>query len=332
MKIAIIGAGFAGLASAWHILQLDPESEITIFDMHGAAGEASGIAAGLLHCYNGLHAKLNRFGKEGFDETVKLLEISEKALGEKVFASSGMLRVALVKSQEEDYFTSSQKNSDLQFLTTDECQQMEPLLEPFTGLFIKNAKIVYTKRYLEGLFLACKNLGATLQRVKIQSLEELNAFDHIVVTAGSKTCLLPELKSLNLSLVKGQLLNLEWPKDLPPLKQPLNSHCYLLMSEDNKSCIAGATFERNFSSDLGDKEVAEKEIMPKILKLIPALENAKIISCKSGIRVSTKDHLPLIQSISPKVTVFTGLGSKGLLYHAFYAKKLAQVISQRQGI
>ncbi|HRD55095.1 MAG TPA: FAD-dependent oxidoreductase, partial [Parachlamydiaceae bacterium] len=50
MKIAIIGAGFAGLATAWHLLQHQDKIplEVTIFDSSGFGGGASGIAAGLL--------------------------------------------------------------------------------------------------------------------------------------------------------------------------------------------------------------------------------------------------------------------------------------------
>ena len=50
----MIGAGFAGIAVAWHLLQaatLQQPVHVEVFDAHGVAAGASGAAAGLLHPY-----------------------------------------------------------------------------------------------------------------------------------------------------------------------------------------------------------------------------------------------------------------------------------------
>ncbi len=326
MKIAIIGAGFAGLATAFYLSKLNPPNEITLFDHLGIGGKASGIAAGLLHPYSGRNAKLNRFGMEGYSQASELIQIAEKAYGQKVFHSSGLLRVALTKSQVEDFENCSRSHENVYFLAAEECQKLVPGLLPYPGILIKDAKTVYSKPYLQGLFLACKESGITFENNKISTLSELNYFDHVVVSAGADTKFFKEIEHIKMSFVKGQVLELEWPDGLPILNLPVNSQVYLLMTEDKKRCIAGATFERNFESDQKDENFAISEIMPKVVALIPALKNAKIVDCKSAVRVSTKDHLPLIQKIDDKLSIFTGLGSKGLLYHALYAKKLAETI------
>lgn len=51
MNIAIIGAGFSGLALAYFLLQ--SSAHVTLFDAVGIGGGASGIATGLLHPYPG---------------------------------------------------------------------------------------------------------------------------------------------------------------------------------------------------------------------------------------------------------------------------------------
>lgn len=327
MKIAIIGAGFAGLATAYYLLTLNPAHEITIFDDLGIGGKASGIAAGLLHPYSGLHAKLNRFGMEGYSETCKLIEVSKKAYGNKVCESTGLLRVALTKSQEEDYKNCSKMNKNVQFLEPEECQKIVPDLLSHPGIFIQDAKTVYPKLYLEGLLIACKNSGVIFKQTRINDLKQLHSYDHVVVTAGADAQFFHELRHIKMSFIKGQVLELEWPAGLPPLKLPVNSQIYLVMTEDNRRCIAGATFEKNFESEQKDEKFAIQEIMPKVSALIPSLKDAKILDCKSAIRVATKDHLPLIEMINDKLSIFTGLGSKGLLYHALYAKKLAETIN-----
>ena len=51
----MVGAGFAGIAAAWHLMKqssrLGP-TEIHLYDVAGLAGGASGAAAGLLHPFS----------------------------------------------------------------------------------------------------------------------------------------------------------------------------------------------------------------------------------------------------------------------------------------
>ncbi|XP_039164619.1 uncharacterized protein LOC120291399 [Eucalyptus grandis] len=55
LRYAVLGAGFAGLSVAWHLLRHSPEKlhlRIDIYDESGIGGGASGIAGGLLHPYS----------------------------------------------------------------------------------------------------------------------------------------------------------------------------------------------------------------------------------------------------------------------------------------
>jgi glycine/D-amino acid oxidase-like deaminating enzyme len=52
------------------------------------------------------------------------------------------------------------------------------------------------------------------------------------------------------------------------------------------------------------------------------------LSVQAGLRVSVKGHyLPLVGPVTDKMWVFTGLGSRGLLYHALFASILVEAIS-----
>src|SRR5262245_28426567 len=119
MKIAIIGAGFCGLAVAWHLLNKASafsHLNIYLFDSKGIGRGTSGISAGLLHPYAGAHAKLNPRGHEGVQATKELLRIASSALGRSVFAKNqGILRLALTQEQERDYLSCARHHEDTQW-------------------------------------------------------------------------------------------------------------------------------------------------------------------------------------------------------------------------
>lgn len=329
MDIAIVGAGFCGLAAAWHLLKTPALSpKIVIYDSHKIGGGASGMASGLLHPYAGAHAKLNRRGKEGFAATRELIQVASNALGSSVIMQKGILRLALTETQKHDFALCASKYPDeVQWLESTQCQKLYPFLIPSPGIWIKDGITVNSPLYLNGLWKGCQSLGAKFEKKEIRSLSELKEFDLVIVAAGATSPKIDELRDLPLTLTKGQILELEWPQNLPPIPFALNSQAYLLMNEGNKTCLAGATYERNYVSLECDPESAIEEIMPKVIGMVPAIKGARMLKCMAGTRASTSNHLPLIQQIGPKAWFLGGMGSKGLLYHALAAQELASLIS-----
>lgn len=329
MDIAIIGAGFCGLAVAWHLIHSQlPYSKIYLFDSKGIGEGASGIAAGLLHPYTGAHAKLNWRGMEGFEATQKLLEAAKRSLGKSVYAENqGILRLALTAEQQSDFQQSAQKYStDNKWLDRESCQKLVPGCAPFPGLWIPKGLTIYTKLYLQGLWQACQNQGVEFERRHISSLKEMKKFDRTIVTAGAETALFPELASLPIGIVKGQVLELAWPQGHPPLSCSLNSHIYIAMTADQSSCLVGATYERDNRENKVDFKRASEEILPRAYELFPPLTHQPILACYAGLRATSPQHRPLIKRLSASEWVLTGMGSKGLLYHALYAEELVRQI------
>lgn len=328
MKIAIIGAGFSGLATAWTFLQNNPELEVVVFDRQGIGAGASGVAAGLMHPFAGAHSKLNKWGREGYDATLSLLTAAKNALGKSSHHISGILRPALLPFQMNDFqMAAKQYPEDIQWLSCKEMADLIPGIANAPGIYIKNGAAIYPGEYLKGLWLACQKLGAVFQLHQISSLDELSDFDAIVVTMGAACTELKELSHLPLAYTKGQILELEWPEELPALPFALNSQIYCVMSLDKKRCLAGSTYERNFTTSATDITRAKEEILPKLIQLYPPLREAKIVNCHSGIRVSAPQHLPLLQQISNRCFALTGMGSKGLLYHALFAQRLYELFA-----
>lgn len=320
--IAIIGAGFCGLASAWELLQ--EGHEVHLYDPAGIGGGASGVSAGLLHPFTGIHAKAVPWGREGVAATLELIRISSQALGKPVAEESGMLRLALTEEMRNDFMHCASQHDDVDWLEPRECQHLVPGLKALPGICIRSALTVRSPLYLQGLWLACEQRGATLIPKSILSLSELSSYDLVIVAMGAS--LLPELRQLPVRPIKGQVLELAWPQDIAPLELPLNCQAYLVMQPGGESCLAGATFEREFSSALPIPDHAVKEIMPKIAAFYPPLQEARVIGCRAGLRASAPGHKPLLKQLDAKTWILTGMGSKGLLYHALFAKWLRQKV------
>lgn len=332
MKIAIVGAGFCGLAVAWYLLNHPAFSHIStlsLFDGKGIGGGASGIAAGLLHPFVGAHSKLNARGHEGMQCTKELLQIAALALNRSVTDTNvGILRLACTEKQRDDFLLcATQYPEYTQWLDAPECQVLAEGCGNASGLFIKGGMTVYSPLYLQGLWKACQSRGLQFVRQTVNSLKEVEGFDLTIVAAGADTAFFPEFSNLPLRVIKGQVLELSWPKNRKPLACALNSHVYIVMTESKTSCLVGATYEKVYTDKESNRKKAEEELLPKAYEVYPALRESEILHCYVGMRVTTQQRVPLARQIAPSQWVITGMGSKGLLYHAICARDLVEEIA-----
>jgi glycine/D-amino acid oxidase-like deaminating enzyme len=282
MNIAVIGAGYAGLSVAWHLLQVS-SVRLSVFDSKGIGGGASGISTGLLHPYSSKGTKLPR-ADEAIKESFQLIDRVEKTLGRSVARHSGILRV-----------------------------------DP--ELWIPEGKTVFSKLYLEGLWRACEERGAQFFDQKILDLEELKEFDSVVLASGPGVLECKECKMLPLKTRKGQALICRWPASLPRLSHSLIGKGHLSLMENPDLCQLGSTYEDEFNPS------AALALREKIGLFYPPAATFEIVEVCQGIRVSPREgSLPLAVRINPKTWVFTGLASRGLLYHALYGRELAEQI------
>lgn len=326
MQIAIVGAGFCGLATAWYLYQKYPNIHITLFDAK-PIGKATSALAGLLHCYSGAHAKRAPFANEALNESLNLLTIASQTVNQTIFKRTGLFRPATTAAQHSDFLlTANMYANDVHWINDSEIRKKTENLIHLSGIFIDDAFVVDCELYLNALWLACLKKGACFKQSYIRSISTLDAFDRIIFTLGAETLSIPELSHLPIKQVKGQILEFSWPNKFSPLPFPINAHVYLFMHPQNGNCIAGATYERDFTDTMPDKTKALAEILPKAQLFFPHLSTKECIDCRAGLRASTPDHKPLLKKLSERCWILTGMGSKGLLYHALYAKKLAEMI------
>lgn len=330
MRIAILGAGFAGLSVSWNLLRYKLGSiSIDLFDPEPIGKGVSGQSSGLLHTYSGKEARKSWRAEECLHETHRLITEASTGINEPIVLSKGILRPALTDEQCLAFKRCAETHEDTEWWDAKRCIREVPGLavpEENGGLYIKSGITIDTQSYLQGLWQRIAKMGVQYSKSTAIRPAELAKYDCVLIATGPVTKNFPGLEKLPITPVKGQLLELEWPQEVPPPPISLISQKYLVMSRDRKRCMVGATFERDFTSPKADIQEAAAEIMPNIISFFPALEGAKILRCRSGFRASTPSHLPLVGRISDKIYFFTGLGSKGLLYHAWVGKRVARAI------
>ena len=302
MKVTVVGAGFAGLATVWHLLQY-PNVEVTLYDAGCSASRAS---TGLLYPFPGRKASRSWLANEGIAASLELIGAAEQALGKPVANRGGILRKPWVAWQ-SGVFTKIAKK--------------DPTVSVIDGaLWVPSGLAIYSRLYLEGLLQTCLQMGAILKKERVNSLDVIQA-DQIVLATGHKTL---DFVDLPLKKMKGQALICKWGAN--PLPYSLISNGHITPTEDPELCIIGSTYEAEFTNAEPDPAVIPL-LLEKIGSFYPPARNFEVVEVMAGIRMTPiEGYRPIVQKIDAKTHVFTGLGSRGLLYHALLGKHLARDI------
>ncbi len=305
MKVAIIGAGLSGLSVAWHLLQ-EIDCEVTLFDRKGIGAGASGIATGLMHPYAGEQGRRSLFATEAMDAARELIQAVEG----QVVLPRGIIRYIQNENQAQMFRSHAHRYGDV-------WQHSE------NSFYIESGMTIDCPRYLKGLWQAVFKKGARLILKEVADLNSLHGFDQIVVAAGAGSVRFPELQPLNLSLLKGQVLKCLTPDEVQLPESSSLCKGSLVLTQDPKTCFIGSTYERGELSEVSDLEFAKKELFPKVGFFFPSVDALEVVECRAAFRVTRPGHyLPIAAQVERNVWVLTALGSRGLLYHAYFGKNL----------
>jgi glycine/D-amino acid oxidase-like deaminating enzyme len=174
---------------------------------------------------------------------------------------------------------------------------------------------------VEGYTVFCSTYLEQLKK-QLELSKRLEDFDRVVYCIGYNIHRLGY--DLPLRFVKGQVLRCRLKVPLP---HSLIGDGYVAISETEGECFVGSTYEHDFRSVEPDIEEAKRLILPKVRSFFPSISEEDVIDCASGVRVANRHHYrPIAKEVEPGVYVMTAMGSRGLLYHALYAKELAHEI------
>lgn len=286
MRIAVLGKGLAGLGAAYFLIKKG--HEVVIFDKGNGA---SYIPMGICHPYPGRSGRVSKYAFEAIELTKKLIGEVEQFSGKKLRDDKGIIRKGWIPKE---------RHSDL--------EKFED------GILIRSGITVLMEDYVNTLY----------DMLDVGTKEEYNEkeFDRTLLACGAG---IQEMGfSLPLGFVKGQAIigNSKIECERTVMKE--RGH---LSPLPNGQVQLGSTYERNFDSPESNIKVALNDLSEKLDAFFPDKDEFQISECRAGIRVSQKDsYLPIVAQVDEKTFVFVGLGSRGLLYHAYYGRHLADMI------
>ena len=198
-------------------------------------------------------------------------------------------------------------------------------------------QVLHVPSYLRGLWKACKALGSVQWKQAELGGDEQQQFDAVVYAAGSGLFLdseeQPLLSAANfpMTLVRGQSLEIDVAMEEHPA---LLCGKYISPTPEPGVVLVGATHE--FQSVPMNQTSVARELRERTYETAPWIwRDGQIRRRTSGVRVQSErgshGRLPMLGRLvdnhhHPNTWIFTGLSSRGLLYHGLYGSLLADAI------
>jgi glycine oxidase len=307
----VVGGGVIGAAVAWTLARAG--LAVTLLERGTLAGEASGVAAGMLAPLSESHeaGALTRAGLASLALFPALVEELRDATGiDAELDRSGCLRVPADEAEAEALL--ARADDERRWLDAREVRRLAPgLVHEGRGALFAPREAHVRSALLTRAFAA----GAALRGARL----ETGVAAHGLLRDGARVCgvassagerpagavvlcpgpfaaacaaWLGEDARIPVEPVRGQLVQLAPEPGAAPRTIVWGRDVYLVPRRDG-SLVAGATVERvGFDARVTAEGVAA--LLAAARSLLPALAGARFLGAAAGLRPDTPDHLPLV--------------------------------------
>lgn len=342
----ILGAGIAGLSLAASLKS--NEVSVTVLEKRSVASGASGTPLGMINIATGRRATKTWRAELCYQTVTGLLEKAESYTDRTFYAVNGILRPALTAkiaaNMREQFEKTTWRKGWCEWLTERDIKDRHPGINCVDGGIWSPVGItVNVEAYLKAVARYLQDHGVQIitntGTIEIKarnsgweiSMEDKLIFArNLVFATGYDTLFNRFWKDLPLHPVKGQLAVFEVDEPLE-FKHSISSLGYLAHLNDHEF-IQGSTYEHDFET-LEPDTFGEQYLRNRLRKTLPGLEKkARLKEQWAGVRVSTPNRKPVIGSHKDKenLFIFTGLGSKGLLYGKYVAEHFTDHLVNRK--
>ena len=338
MKIAVVGAGIAGVTTAYGLARRG--ATVTLID-DAASGQATAASAGIIAPWvsSSTGAFYEAYSAGGNYYPEFLARLHDLGIPELGYRRSGALMVSRDNAEldaVEDRVAqriaeSGSVAGTLERVDSTQVNELFPALSTeLTGLYVSgggrvdgrvlrnatlSAAVLLGAEHCEDAVIAINPLGDTGWRV--QTMRGPIDVDSVVVAAGARTpeLLLPLDVNCAVSPQRGQITHLnlrgvntsQWPTVHPFTPNYMTPF-------DGGRIAVGATRETGSGYDPRVTAAGQMQVLRDALDLAPGLADATVIETRVGIRPMGDDNLPIAGEVPDRsgLWTMTGYGAGGL--------------------
>lgn len=348
--VIVIGGGAIGLAIAWKASKRG--MAVTIVDEHPGRG-ASWAAAGMLPPVTEAHfgeeatLALNLESNRMYPAFIEELE-SDAGRGAG-YRECGTLAVARDADEnsalEEIYRFQRDLGLDVTRLKGRECRALEPSLAPTVrgGLLVEGDHQVDNRALVSALVAACGQAGVEMRADRVADVVvEGGRATGVVLKDGARLgsavvvlaagCWSAAVGGLPPEFVppvrpvKGQLLHLRGPAEVPLVTRNIRGgEVYVVPRADGRVVIGATVEEQGFDTTVTAGAVFT--LLREAWEILPGLSELELVETVAGLRPGSPDNAPMIgESGLPGLLVATGHYRFGILLTPVTAASIVELI------
>lgn len=348
--VVVVGGGAIGLSIGWRIAAAG--LTVTIVDAAAGSG-SSAAAAGMLAPASEAHfgettlLALNLASAESYPAFVEELE-------DTTGLSAGYRRCGtLVVARHSDdgaqlirlHDFQKAHGLDVKRLRSRECRELEPALAPSIrgGLLASGDHAVDNRMLVVALLEACTRSGARLHDGRVTEVRsgdggrvtsvdladgESMPCGAVVVAAGCWSGSIEGVppESVPVRPVKGQLLYLRGPAELPLASRNIRSlDVYVVGRGDGRVAIGATVEEMGFDTTV--TAGAAHALLRDTIEILPGAAELELVETVAGLRPGSPDNAPIIGATEIEgLTVATGHYRNGILLTPVTADAVAELV------
>lgn len=343
----IIGAGLAGLSLADRLNEKG--CRVGIIDNQGVGNGASGIPIGMADPAASRNANLYWETKKCYEALLENLNKLRDCSNAPFFRITGVLRPGISRkralSLERSFHRQEWPDGWGEWKSEEMVREMSPEVHCVYGaLWHPNSIAVAIPQYLKTYCRYLKENRVSFYLLDDYGLEPYEnewrilahslelAAKKIIYTTGADTTGIRYWSDLPIHPVKGQVAMFKVSEPLP-FSFSISGNGYIGRIENNRF-IVGSTYEHDFTHTETD-EYGRIYLRRKLRQSLPNIAGKAIMTGQwAKVRASTPNRLPIIGAHRTirNLFLFTGLGSKGLLYSTYCAGIMAEYLENGRDI
>jgi glycine/D-amino acid oxidase-like deaminating enzyme len=335
----ILGAGLAGLSLADALG--DQDFSVLVIDKNSIASGASGTPGGLVNPATGRRAKKSWKAEQCYEAIAANLEKVQNTTNDSFFINNGLLRPALLekmaRKMKDQHESTTWPDGWCQWKSEGEIKEIHPGINCVNGgLWLPIGLTVDVGKYITAYSKYLKERGTPVllnsapqsisngRNWRIELTNSTVRAQHLVFATGHYITESQYWDWLPVNLIKGQVAKFKSASALS-FTHSISSLGYIARLGDQNTFVQGSTYEHDFEH-LEPDEGGESYLRKRMRRTLPRLEKkSAVIDQWAGVRTSTPNYKPILgkHPNHKNLHVFTGLGSKGLLYGKFLAEHYA---------